>query len=327
MSSPVQVSAAEAVRRETEVVVAAPKQSVRTYTDLVKLRVTLLVVATAWTGYYLACVRSMQSSLAWGELHAMLGIGLASGGAAALNQVLERREDSLMHRTRMRPLPSGTMTWMQATIIGVGMIAGACAYLAYFANPLTAALTLFTALSYVFLYTPLKKRSPIATLIGAVPGAMPPLLGWTAVRGRLEWEAVVLFAIVFVWQFPHFQAIAWLYREDYARAGIQMLPVAAPDGHLVAREVIVYSALLLPVSLMPTLMHMAGVTYFVAATVLGLAVLWYALKFTKIPQQPDAPVSKKYARQLLRMSVIYLPILFGFLMCNAAAPVIYLEPK
>ncbi len=299
----------------------APRQSVRTYTDLVKLRVTVMVVATAWAGYYLGCVRSAFDSLTWDGFHAMLGIALASGGAAALNQVLEKREDALMQRTRRRPIPSGAMSIVQGSIIGGGLILGGCIYLALFANGIVALLTLFTAASYVFLYTPLKTRSPWATFIGAIPGAMPPLLGWVAARGRLDWEGLVLFAILFVWQFPHFQAIAWLYREDYARAGIRMLPVAAPDGRAVAREAMVYAALLLPISLLPTLLRMDGELYFFAALLLGLALFYYALRFSRIAKAPDAPVSKQYARQLLRISVLYLPLLFAVMMINALPPV------
>ncbi|MEO8726495.1 MAG: heme o synthase [Acidobacteriaceae bacterium] len=300
---------------------AVPKQSVRTYSELLKLRVTSMVVATAFAGYYLGCIRSNEgSSLSWAAFHAMLGIGLASGGAAALNQVLEKREDSLMLRTRRRPIPAGDMSLLQGTIIGVALVVGGCLYLAFFANAIAAVLTLLTAASYVLVYTPMKTRSPWATFVGAVPGAMPPLLGWVAARGVVEWQAVVLFAILFVWQFPHFESIAWLYREDYARAGILMLPVAAPDGRAVAREAVVYAALLLPVSLVPTLMHMAGDIYFIIAIVFGLAYLYYALSFSRIANAPDAPITKKYARQLLRMSVIYLPILFGVLMWNAIPP-------
>jgi heme o synthase len=307
---------------------AVPRQSVRSYTELLKLRVTTMVVATAWAGYYLGCVRSHeQSAMTIDFVHAMLGIGLASGGAAALNQVLEKHEDSLMLRTKRRPIASGAMSLLQGAIIGVALILGSCLYLAYFTNVLTALLTLFTALSYVFIYTPLKTRTPWATFIGAVPGALPPLLGWVAARGALEWEAIILFAILFIWQFPHFQAIAWLYREDYARAGILMLPVAAPDGRAVAREATVYAALLLPVSLLPTLLHMAGLTYFISAIVLGLAYLYYALRFARIADAPNAPVSKKYARQLLRMSVIYIPILLGIMMWNAIPPVVMWEAK
>ncbi len=304
---------------------SVPHQSFRTYTDLLKLRVTIMVVATAWAGYYLGCVRNVSQALTWSGFHAMLGIGLASGGAAALNQVLEKHADSLMLRTRRRPIPSGAMSSMQGSIIGGALIIGACVYLAYFTNVLTAVLTLLTAASYVLVYTPMKTRSPWATFIGAIPGAMPPLLGWVAARGRIEGQAVILFAILFVWQFPHFQAIAWLYREDYARAGIMMLPVASPDGRAVAREVMVYAALLVPVSLAPTLMHMAGTAYFITALFLGIASLWYALRFTRIVDAPEAPITKKYARQLLRMSIIYLPVVYGVMMWNAIQPVVFLE--
>ncbi|GAC1647922.1 MAG: heme o synthase [Acidobacteriaceae bacterium] len=301
------------------------RTSLRAFSELLKLRVTIMVVASAWAGYYLGCVRGLASWNTLDALHAMLGIGLASGGAAALNQVWEKREDALMHRTRRRPIPSGALTRVQGTTIGVALIVAASVYLAYFANVLTAVLTLFTAATYVLCYTPMKTRSPWATFIGAIPGAMPPLLGWVASRGMLEWQAVVLFAILFVWQFPHFQAIAWLYREDYARAGILMLPVSRPDGRAVAREAIIYAGLLLPISLLPTLLHISGIAYFVTAIVLGLTNFYFALQFARIPAAPDAPVTKKYARQMLRMSVIYLPLLFAVMIWNAVQPVIMWE--
>ncbi|MBV9670723.1 MAG: protoheme IX farnesyltransferase [Acidobacteriales bacterium] len=297
--------------------------AVRSYAELLKLRVTVMVVATAWAGYYLGCVRSLASWRTLDGLHAMLGIGLASGGAAALNQVLEKRQDALMQRTRRRPIPSGALTSQEGAIVGSALIIGGCIYLAAFANVLAGLLTLFTAVMYVFCYTPLKTRSPWATFIGAIPGAMPPLLGWAAARGAVEWQAIVLFAILFVWQFPHFQAIAWLYREDYSRAGILMLPVARPDGRAVAGEVIVYAGLLVPVSLLPTLLHMTGLTYFIVAIILGLANLYFALQFARIPAAPNAPVTRKYARQLLRASVMYLPVLYGVMMWNALQPVVF----
>ena len=299
----------------------------RPYAELLKLRVTLMVVATAWAGYYLGCVRGLSAWNTMDALHAMLGIGLASGGAAALNQVMEKREDALMQRTKRRPIPSGALSRFQGAVVGITLIIGACVYLAFFANVLCAALTLFTAASYVLAYTPLKTRSPWATFIGAIPGAMPPLLGWVAARGFLEWQAVVLFAILFVWQFPHFQAIAWLYREDYSRARILMLPVARPDGRAVAREVIIYAGLLLPVSLLPTLLHMTGAIYFFAAILLGLVNLYFALQFARIPAAPSAPVNRKYARHLLRASVIYLPLLYGVMMWNAVQPVLFWDAR
>ena len=288
------------------------------FSQLFKVRVTSLVVMTAWTGCYMGAAKSGVSSLSLSLFHALLGIGLTAAGAAALNEAIEHRIDAQMARTRNRPLPAKRMTL--ATGITAGLLAALLGplYLAWTTNVLTAVLALLTATAYLALYTPLKKISPISTFVGAFPGAMPPLLGWTAMRGALEWEGIVLFTIVFVWQFPHFQSIAWLYREDYAAGGIRMLPVVDNDGHSVLRQMLAYSTVLLPVSLLPTGLHMAGKVYAVAALVLGIAFLWFnvRLALTKLP--PTAPESKKFARQLLQASVIYLPILFAFMMINVA---------
>ena len=288
------------------------------FSQLFKVRVTSLVVMTAWTGCYMGAAKSGVSSLSLSLFHALLGIGLTAAGAAALNEAIEHRIDAQMARTRNRPLPAKRMTL--ATGITAGLLAALLGplYLAWTTNVLTAVLALLTATAYLALYTPLKKLSPISTFVGAFPGAMPPLLGWTAMRGALEWEGIVLFTIVFVWQFPHFQSIAWLYREDYAAGGIRMLPVVDNDGHSVLRQMLAYSTVLLPVSLLPTGLHMAGKIYAVAALVLGIAFLWFnvRLALTKLP--PTAPESKKFARQLLQASVIYLPILFAFMMINVA---------
>jgi protoheme IX farnesyltransferase len=284
---------------------------------LLKLRVTSLVVMTAWTGFYLASQKSGISSLQWSLLHALLGIGLVSGGAAALNQVIERQADGLMHRTRMRPLPAGRMTIVQGLTIGLAAVFLGAAYLALTTNLLAALLTLATAASYVGLYTPLKKHSPVSTTIGAFPGAMPPLLGWVAARGKLEWEAVVLFAILFLWQFPHFHAIAWLYRDDYERAGIRMLAVVEKDGRSTVREVLANSMILVPVSLFPALLHMVGITYVVGAFLLGIGLLAFAVRFARLLGESPLPQSRRDARHLLRASIIYLPLLFGLMMLNA----------
>lgn len=288
------------------------------FCQLFKVRVTSLVVMTAWTGCYMGAAKSGVSSVSLSLFHALLGIGLTAAGAAALNEAIEHRVDAQMARTRNRPLPAKRMTL--ATGITAGLLAALLGplYLAWTTNVLTAVLALLTATAYLALYTPLKKISPISTFVGAFPGAMPPLLGWTAMRGALEWEGIVLFTIVFVWQFPHFQSIAWLYREDYAAGGIRMLPVVDNDGHSVLRQMLAYSTVLLPVSLLPTGLHMAGKVYAVAALVLGIAFLWFnvRLALTKLP--PTAPESKKFARQLLQASVIYLPILFAFMMINVA---------
>ena len=197
---------------------------------LFKVRVVTLVLVTAWGGYYLGAMHSGVSSVQRGLLGALLGIGLVSAGAGALNEALERKTDARMKRTADRPLAAGRFSLAQGVMAGMGALSLGALDLHFFANPLTTLLALLTAFAYVAVYTPLKRVTPLATFIGAFPGAMGPMLGWTAARGRIEWPGVALFAILWVWQFPHFMSIAWLYREDYARAGIRMLPVVHPDG-------------------------------------------------------------------------------------------------
>jgi heme o synthase len=284
------------------------------YAILLKVRVTSLVVLTAWTGFYLACAKTGVPSFSWKLLCTLMGIGLVAGGAAALNQVIERESDALMLRTKERPLPAQRMQVTHALVVGLAAILGGAAYLAWTTNPLTGFLSVLTAASYVGLYTPLKKYSPMATFVGAFPGAMPPLLGWTALRGHLEWEALVLFAILFLWQFPHFHAIGWLYREDYKRAGIRMLPAIERHGRATVREVLAYTMLLVPVSLFPGFLNMVKRGYIPVALLLGLFFLGFAVQFAKLLSKPAAPESRKYARHLLRASIIYLPLLFGMMM-------------
>jgi heme o synthase len=294
------------------------KQSVvGDYAQLFKLRVTSLIVMTAWAGCFMAAARSGVSSLSLTLLNALWGIGLTSAGAAALNEVLERELDSRMRRTQNRPLPSGRMDLSTALLAGLtATIVGPVA-LALTTNLLTGALALATAVTYLALYTPLKKISPISTFVGAFPGAMPPLLGWTAIRGKLEPEALILFLIVFFWQFPHFQAIAWMYREDYEAAGIKMLPVVDKGGHAVVRQMLVYASTLIPISLMPALLRMSGKIYIVAALALGLAFWWFVLRLARTKLPAISPESRKLARQLLQASVIYLPVLFALMMIDA----------
>ena len=289
------------------------------YAEFFKLRVTSLIVMTAWCGYYLGSVKSGVSSLQWGLLHALLGIGLVSGGTAAFNEIIERREDALMRRTQHRPLPANRLGLIHAVLLASLATFGGVAYLYNFANPGTALLSLATAIAYLGLYTPLKKMSPWCTFVGAFPGAMPGLLGWTAARGRLEVEALVLFAIVFFWQFPHFHSIAWLYREDYENAEIRMLPVVDADGKSTIRAILLYLAALIPVSLAPTLLHMAGRAYFVGALALGLAFLAIGVRLASLKMPPAKPRSKQRARQVLIASVFYLPLLFALMMLNAVA--------
>src|ERR1022692_4585336 len=246
----------------------------RDYAELMKARVTTLIVMTAWCGYYFGAQKAGMSSLSWGLFHALLGIGLVSSGTAALNEVMEYKVDGHMRRTAQRPLPTGRMSLFHATTAGLVATLGGLLYLAYFTNPLTGLLTFLTSVVYLAAYTPLKRISPICTAVGAFPGAMPGVLGWTAARGRLEWGTLVLFAILFVWQFPHFFSIAWLYRDDYAKGGVKMLPVVEEDGRSTARRILIYSVALIPISLLPTFMGMAGKIYLVGAVVLGFALLY-----------------------------------------------------
>ena len=290
----------------------------RDYAELIKLRVTTLIVMTAWTGYYFAAYKSGVTSVTWTLFHAMLGIGLVSGGTAAFNEVMEREGDALMRRTANRPLPSKRMSLAHAFVASSVLVFGGTVYLWLTTNPLTALLTLATAAFYLLVYTPLKRVSPICTFIGAFPGAMPPLLGWTALRGRVDWEALVLFAIVFLWQFPHFYSIAWLYREDYANAEIRMLPVVYADGKATAREIILYSLVLVPVSMAPSFMGMSGRLYLFGSLLLSIALFYFGWRLAKAKLPATAPRSKAQARHLLQATVFYLPLLFALMMLNLA---------
>ena len=287
------------------------------YRELFKVRITAMVVITAWAGFYLGSMRSGISSVQTGLLETLLGIGLVSAGSSALNQAIERRSDATMIRTSNRPLPAGRIGIIHGITLGLIAIAAGALWLTLRTNLLTGTLTLLTAFSYVAIYTPLKRRTTLATFIGAFPGAMPPLLGWVAARGTIEWPAVALFAILFVWQFPHFMAIAWLYREDYGRAGIRMLPVVQPDGWSTVLEAITYAVLMVPVSLLPVYLHIAGRAYGVAALLLGVAYLGYTIRFAKITRAQTLTESRMYARDLLKVSVIYLPLLLAAMMLNA----------
>ena len=302
---------AAAVARPRRFAVAAD------FAELFKARVTSLVMMTAWCGCFMAAAKSGVSSLSWSCVNAVLGIGLVAGGTAALNEVLERDADALMLRTNRRPLPMKRMQLWQALLLGLVATVGGVVYLALAANYLTAALTFATSAVYLAVYTPLKQVSPLSTFIGAFPGAMPGLLGWTALRGKLEWEAVALFAIVWVWQFPHFHSIAWLYSEDYRRAGIRMLPVVDGSGRRTVREVIGYSLALIPVTLAPALLGMSGRFYAVGSVLLGVASLYVAARLGRGRLAPSDPESKAAARQLLLATVLYLPTLFALMMLDA----------
>ena len=287
--------------------------------ELFKVKVVTLVLVTGWGGFYLGSMQSGISSVQRGLLDTLLGIGLVSAGAGALNEALERKTDARMKRTENRPLAAGRFSLAQGILAGLSALALGAWWLLVHTNLLTVALALLTAFTYVAIYTPLKRVTTLATFIGAFPGAMGPLLGWTAARGRIEWPGVALFAILFVWQFPHFMSIAWMYREDYGRAGIRMLPVVQPDGWSTVVEALFYAVLMIPVSLAPWRLGLAGVTYAVIAVALGLVYLGYTIRFARILRTPDEDESRKLARDLLKISVLYLPLLFTTLMLCATA--------
>jgi protoheme IX farnesyltransferase len=287
--------------------------------ELFKVKVVGLVLVTGWGGFYLGSMQSGISTLQRGLLDALLGIGLVSAGAGALNEALERTTDALMKRTADRPLASGRFPLAVGIVGGLGSLALGALWLALHTNLVTVALALLTAFTYVAIYTPLKRVTSLATFIGAFPGAMGPMLGWTAARGRIEWPAIALFAILFVWQFPHFMSIAWLYREDYARAGIRMLPVVHPDGRSTVMQALFYAVLMIPVSLAPWKLGLTGPAYVAPAVALGLIYLAYTIRFAGILRAKTETESRMRARDLLKVSVLYLPLLFTTLMLCATA--------
>ena len=287
------------------------------YAELTKLRVTTLIVMTAWCGYFFASRKAGIPTLSFGLVHALLGIGLVSSGTAALNEVMECDVDARMRRTASRPLPTGRMSLLHASLAGVFLTVGGSLYLGAFANPLTGWLTFLTSVVYLGAYTPLKRFSPVCTFVGAFPGAMPGVLGWTAARGRLEWGTLILFGILFFWQFPHFFSIAWLYREDYAQGGVRMLPVVEPQGRSTAGRIVLYSVLLLPVSLLPSFAGMSGGAYFAGALILGFGLLWMGARLATLRMPLTSAVSKLRARQLLQATIVYLPILFLLMMTDS----------
>jgi protoheme IX farnesyltransferase len=287
---------------------AAPRSSaaIADYVELAKPRLNLLVVVTSAGGFYLGAggIPSLFPLVA-----ASVGTALVAGGASALNQVYERDTDALMDRTRSRPLPAGRVAPEDARTFGVSLSVIGLGILGSATNVLAALLALATLIVYLAVYTPLKRRSPMATLVGAVPGALPPLIGWTAGRGAPTLEGWVLFAIVFLWQIPHFMAIAWIYRDDYRKARFPTLSVLEPAGHRAGLHAVLYAAALLPVSLAPTAVGLAGWTYFWIALVLGAALVWVAARFAST--RSDAS-----ARLLFFGSITYLPLVWAAMMID-----------
>jgi protoheme IX farnesyltransferase len=289
-----------------DIEVSGVAQTLRQYYELIKPRIALLIVISTAVGY---CYGVGQHFSFFTFVNTLLGTVLLAAGSATLNQWYERDLDALMTRTKMRPLPAGTITPNQALLFGVAVsVLGAIELLAC-VNALAAGLGVLTSAGYLLAYTPLKRKGPFCTTIGALPGAMPPLIGYAAASGHLTVQAWVLFAILFLWQFPHFHAIAWMYREDYERAGIKMLAVVRPRGKALATEIMVTLILLVPATLAPTYLHMAGKAYFGAAVLLNLAFIYFGVQMSR-------EHNHRRARNLLLASVIYVPLLFAFLVVD-----------
>jgi protoheme IX farnesyltransferase len=287
------------------------------YAELAKPRVAVLVLFTVGAGVLLASGRDFQLVVL---LHTVFGTALVAAGASALNQWLERDSDALMRRTERRPLPSGRLQAAEVFVFGLALGLGGVLYLALTLSHILAAVAAaVTFVLYVAVYTPLKRRTPLNTLIGAVPGALPPIIGWCAVRGELTLEAGVLFVILFLWQVPHFLAIAWIYREEYERAGLCMLPVVDRAGQRTSQHMILYCLALLAVSLQPVLLGEAGLLYLGGAVLLGLTFLATALGFQRWR-------SHCQARRVLRASLLYLPGLLALLLLDRALPWLFVSP-
>ncbi|MDZ7361862.1 MAG: heme o synthase [candidate division KSB1 bacterium] len=279
------------------------------YLELTKPRVTLMVLITMLFGFYLGSRGEMDWLLL---LHALIGTALVAGGTSALNQYLERDIDAKMLRTKNRPLPAGRLQPHEALAFSVTISIAGLAHLLIMVNGLTAFLAAATQISYVFIYTPLKQKNSLSTIVGAIPGALPPLGGWTAARNDLSIEGWILFAILFIWQLPHFLAIAWIYREDYRRGGLPMLTVVDPEGDSAGRQIISNCLALLPVSLLPTIVGMAGKFYFVGALALSLFFLGCGIAVMRHR-------SNATFRRLLHASLLYLPMLLALMALDKTA--------
>lgn len=271
------------------------------YIDLAKPRVVSMILVTTLAGFYLG---SHGRTDYWLLLHTLASTALAAAGTLALNQYLERDLDAIMLRTRSRPLPAGKLEPREVLLFGNVVAVIGVAYQMLAVGALPAAVTAVTTASYLFLYTPMKRWTPFCSLVGAVPGALPPVTGWAAATGDLGVAAWVLFSILFLWQLPHSLAIAHMYRDDYARAGIRLLPVIDPEGGSTGRQIVINSLALLSVALLPTLVGVSGAVYFFTALVLGLMLLVFSLQLARTRELADA-------RRLLFASLIYLPTLLA----------------
>src|SRR3954449_7728909 len=287
----------------------------RDYIELTKPRITWLILMSTGIGYFFG----LPAAATWWDflrsipllslLHTVIGTGLIASGTAALNQWYERDADRKMRRTAMRPLPTGKMSARNDLLFGIALSIAGFLELWLGVNLLSALIGAFTLASYLFLYTPMKQRTWWSTTVGAFPGAMPPVIGFAAAAGTLTRESWVLFAILFLWQFPHFYAIAWMYKEDYARAGIRMLPVVEPDGRSTARQIVFYGLALIPVSLLPSVLGMSGRIYLVGALLLGL---WFLYSGVRVAIER----SLARARGVLITSVLYLPLIYGLMLLD-----------
>jgi protoheme IX farnesyltransferase len=282
------------------------RSKIADYWTLTKPEVNSLVVASSLAGFYLGWRGPMNYLLMF---HTLAGTLVVASGTATLNQWFERKSDARMRRTAQRPLPAGRLSTSEALWFGIILSVGGGIYLWLAANLLASGLAMLTLASYLLLYTPLKRKTTYCTLVGAFPGAMPPLIGWAAARGSLNLEAWMLYAILFIWQFPHFLSIAWMYREDYERAGLLMLPADDPQGRKAARQILVTSLALLPVSLLPTWLGQMGWIYFFGTLALGLGILYCGILTAAVR-------SKLLARRLLLASVFYLPLVFGLMIVD-----------
>ena len=305
---------------------AATQSLLAAYGVLFKPRVSLMVLITAAAGLYLGDLRSGISPFHLDSLAILAGIAMVTCGSSVLNQALERRSDARMHRTASRPMVTGRISLPHGLLLGFSAIFLGSLFLAIQSNLLTGTLTLLTAVSYVSIYTPLKRITSLNTFIGAFPGALPPLIGWTASRGLIEWPAVALFAVLFVWQFPHFMAIGWMYRDDYRHGGIRLAATQQPitwAARSTVFQALFYAVLMIPVALWTSFLGVTGRPYTIIATLLSLGYLFFTIRFAAILRDPAAPHNRTIARNLLKASVLYLPLLLAAMILNAQGRVLF----
>ena len=288
--------------------IARSRSRLLDYAELMKPELTFLSVLSALCGYYLATTDGMDW---WRFIHLAAGTTLLGGGAGALNQYIERSYDAMMKRTERRPLPAGRLAPSHALIFGTILSAAGVVELGAFTNLLTGFLGALTFTTYIFLYTPLKRITPWSTVVGGIPGALPPVMGWAAVRGSVSIEAWALFAILFCWQMPHFFSLAWMYRKDYARAGFKMLTVIDADGHRTSNQIVLFTIALIPATYMTTVFGITGIYYGVTAAVIGIVFLAFGIlmQYHNSPAHHDGQKGNLYARKLFFASLIYLPVL------------------